>query len=89
MAAEIQLNEAEFIVLKSLNREMMLKSEEIKSTYANDAATKEKKMKEIIAGFNSKLTPVLRPYQLQAFSAMSLSANTWAVSDSKIAVTSK
>ena len=67
MATELQLNEAEFIKLKALNRERVLKSDEVASMYSNDPAILTAKLSEIEADFDKQFTALLNPVQLAAY----------------------
>ncbi|QNF35353.1 hypothetical protein HUW51_22515 [Adhaeribacter swui] len=67
MATELQLNEAEFIKLRSLNRERILKSDEIATLYSADATVMAAKMKEVEDNFDKQFTAILNPVQLAAY----------------------
>ena len=67
MATELQLNEAEFIKLRSLNRERILKSDEIAVLYAADAAVMATKLKTVEDNFDKQFTAILNPVQLAAY----------------------
>ena len=67
MATELQLNEAEFIKLRSLNRERILKSDEIAVLYRADSALMATKLNEVEANFDKQFTAILNPVQLAAY----------------------
>ncbi len=67
MATELQLNEAEFIKLRSLNRERILKSDEIAVLYGSDPALMATKLKEVDDSFDKQFTAILNPVQLAAY----------------------
>ncbi|RDC62814.1 hypothetical protein [Adhaeribacter pallidiroseus] len=67
MATELQLNEAEFIKLRSLNRERILKSDEIAVLYGSDAAVVATKLKEVEDNFDKQFTAILNPVQQAAY----------------------
>jgi len=67
LAKALLLNEAEYIQLKTLNRERLLKLEEIADTFSNDAVTREAKMQEVENYFTKKIRKFLTPSQMQAF----------------------
>ncbi len=69
MANSLRLNEPEYIKLKALNRELILKTDEIKASATYDAATRSAKLKEIAVAYDKAVTAILTPNQLQAYEA--------------------
>ncbi len=67
MATELQLNEAEYIKLRALNRERILKSDEISAMYNHDPAILTAKLKEVEINFDKKFSALLNPVQLAAY----------------------
>ncbi|PSR53562.1 hypothetical protein AHMF7605_08495 [Adhaeribacter arboris] len=67
MATELQLNEAEYIKLRALNRERILKSDEIAAMYSDNPAILASKLKEVETDFDKKFTALLNPVQLAAY----------------------
>ena len=67
MATELQLNEAEFIKLRSLNRERILKSDEIAVLYSSDSTVMAAKIKEVEENFDKQFSAILNPVQLAAY----------------------
>ncbi|QMU28923.1 hypothetical protein [Adhaeribacter radiodurans] len=67
MATELQLNEAEYIKLRALNRERILKSDEIAAMYNNDPTLVAAKLKEVEVNFDKKFTALLNSVQLTAY----------------------
>lgn len=67
MATELQLNEAEYIKLKALNRERVLKSDEVATMYSNDPAILTAKLNEVESEFDKQFTSLLNPVQLAAY----------------------
>jgi len=69
MTAELGLNESEYIRLKALNRERIVKGDEIAEFYTNDPDMKAKKLMELENNFDKKFRAMLNPNQLAAYSA--------------------
>ena len=67
MATELQLNEVAFIKLRSLNRERILKADEVAAMYSNEPAIAEAKLNEIEKSFNKKFLALLNPVQIAAY----------------------
>ncbi|MDQ3290055.1 MAG: hypothetical protein M3Q05_02075 [Bacteroidota bacterium] len=67
MATELQLNEAEYIKLRALNRERILKSDEMAAMYGSDSAVLTAKLKEVEVNFDKKFSVLLNPVQLAAY----------------------
>jgi hypothetical protein len=76
MASELGLNEAEYLKLLALNRERVVKSDEIAELYAHDQGLQTKKLLELEASFDKKFKTMLSPTQLAAYKAYSLSPAT-------------
>ncbi|GEO06934.1 hypothetical protein AAE02nite_45980 [Adhaeribacter aerolatus] len=69
MAAELGLNESEYIRLKAFNRERIVKGDQISEFYANNPEMKTKKLLELEANFDKKFKTMLNPTQLAAYAA--------------------
>ena|SRR5687768_5273898 len=69
MTAELGLNESEYIRLKALNRERIVKGDEIAEFYSNDPDMKVKKLQELENNFDKKFKSMLNPSQLAVYSA--------------------
>lgn len=69
MATELGLNESEYIKLKALNRERIIKSDEIAEMYSNDATMQSKKLNELETSFDKKFRAMLNADQLAAYMA--------------------
>jgi hypothetical protein len=83
MASELGLNEAEYLKLQALNRERVVKSDEIAELYSHDQALQTKKLLELEASFDKKFKVMLSPTQVAAYNAYRLSPDTEiALSDS-------
>lgn len=67
MAQELRLNEIGYIKLKELNRERMLATQEILSSYSNDSHLLEEKLEELATSYDKKVTAFLNANQLQAY----------------------
>ena len=76
MAAELGLNEAEYLKLQALNRERVVKSDEIAEFYAHDREIQAKKLLELEASFDKKFKAMLSPNQLAAYNAYRQSPDT-------------
>lgn len=69
MAAELGLNESEFIRLKAYNRERIVKGDQIAEFYSNNPLLKAKKLQELETSFDKKFKAMLNPTQLAAYAA--------------------
>jgi hypothetical protein len=69
MAAELGLNESEYLKLKALNRERVVKSDEIVELYSQDQPLMDKKLQELELNFDKKFKAMLSPSQLAAYAA--------------------
>ncbi|MDB5262845.1 MAG: hypothetical protein JWQ14_2126 [Adhaeribacter sp.] len=69
MTAELGLNESEYIRLKALNRERIVKGDEIAEYYSNNPDIKAAKLQELENNFDKKFRNMLNPSQLAAYSA--------------------
>jgi hypothetical protein len=68
MSSQLNLNESEYIRLRSLNRERFLKASEITRMYSNDVAMRDKKMNEMQNAYETELQSFLNAKQLEAYS---------------------
>jgi sulfate adenylyltransferase subunit 1 (EFTu-like GTPase family) len=76
MASELGLNESEYLRLKALNRERVVKSDEIAELYAGDQTLQTKKLLELETSFDKKLKAMLSPSQLATYAAYRQSPDT-------------
>jgi hypothetical protein len=76
MASELGLNEAEYLKLQALNRERVVKSDEIAEFYAHDQEIQAKKLLELEASFDKKFKAMLSPNQLAAYNTYRQSPDT-------------
>ncbi len=76
MAAELGLNEPEYLKLKALNRERVVKADEIAELYSQDQALMDKKLQELEFNFDKKFKAMLSPSQLAAYAAYRQSPDT-------------
>jgi len=67
MALELRLNEHEYIKLKQLNRERIVKTNDLLHTYGDNATVLKEKMKELELAYAQKITSFLTPNQLHAY----------------------
>jgi len=68
MATELNLNESEYLRLRSLNRERVVKADEIAELYGDNQEMLTKKINELEISFDKKFTAMLNPTQLAAYS---------------------
>jgi hypothetical protein len=76
MASELGLNESEYLRLKALNRERVVKSDEIAELYSHDQALQAQKLQELETSFDKKFKAMLSPSQLAAYAAYRQSPDT-------------
>jgi hypothetical protein len=69
MTAELGLNESEYIRLKALNRERIVKGDEISEFYSSNPEMKAQKLAELENNFDKKFKAMLSPSQLAAYAA--------------------
>jgi hypothetical protein len=69
MTAELGLNESEYIRLKALNRERIIKGDEISEYYSNNPQLRTQKLEELENNFDKKFKAMLSPSQLAAYAA--------------------
>ena len=67
MALELRLNEPEYIKLKELNRERLVKTDALLQTHGQNSAALQKLMQEVEADYEQKLVAFLTPNQLHAY----------------------
>ena len=67
MAFELRLNEPEYIKLKELNRDRLVKTEALLELYNSNAPALNEKMQEIEVAYEQKLASFLTPKQLNAY----------------------
>lgn len=67
MAIELRLNEPEYIKLKELNRDRLVKTEALLELYNSNAPALNEKMQEIEVAYEQKLASFLTPRQLNAY----------------------
>lgn len=76
MASQLGLNESEYLRLKALNRERVVKSDEIAELYSHNQALQSQKMQELEESFDKKFRSMLSPSQAAAYAAYRLSPDT-------------
>jgi len=90
MATELGLNESEFLRLKAMNRERIVKADEIAEFYNDNQEMLAKKINELELSFDKKFTAMLNPSQLAAYSQYKHRPNSQiALSSENKATTSK
>lgn len=67
MALELRLNEPEYIKLKELNRERLVKTDALLQTYGQNSPALQEIMQEVEADYEQKLVSILTPNQLHAY----------------------
>ncbi|RNI26254.1 hypothetical protein [Rufibacter latericius] len=68
MVQSIGLNESEYITVKALNQERLVKAAEVAKMYGSDAEMRDARLKEIESNFESELFKVLNSRQVEAYS---------------------
>jgi len=68
MATELGLNESEYIRLKTMNRERVIKADELAELYSDNQELMNKKIYELEVSFDKKFTAILSQRQLAAYS---------------------
>ncbi|MGV3640728.1 MAG: hypothetical protein ACO1NZ_09430 [Adhaeribacter sp.] len=76
MASQLGLNESEYLRLKALNRERVVKSDEIAELYAHNQVLQSQKMQELEESFDKKFRAMLSPSQAAAYASYRLSPDT-------------
>ena len=69
MSAQMGLNEMDYIKLKTINHDNMLRASEINKAYANDATLREMKISELQADYEKQLRAMLSSKQMEAYAA--------------------
>lgn len=69
MTLKLELNEPNYIKLKSLNRERLTQTEALLQTYQDDKAGLEDKIKEVELAYEKKLHALLSEKQREAYAA--------------------
>jgi len=67
MASELGLNESEYLRLKAMNRERVVKADEIAELYGETPEVLNKKIFELEVSFDKKFTAMLNPSQLATY----------------------
>ncbi|WP_026464890.1 hypothetical protein [Adhaeribacter aquaticus] len=84
MASELGLNEIEYMKLKSLNTDRLIKADELAELYKHDHAMLARKIYELETSYDRKLKAMLNPNQLNTYAAYRHSpASDLAFSDPK------
>ena len=68
MSTELDLNELEYLRLKAMNRERVIKADELAELYSDNQEVLNKKIYELEICFDKKFTAILNPSQLAAYS---------------------
>lgn len=69
MSVKLGLNESDYIRLKNMNRENLVKADEITNTYKNDVAMRNQKLQELQTSYDSQLRTFLSSKQLEAYAS--------------------
>jgi len=67
MATELGLNESEYLRLKAMNRERVVKADELAELYSANPEVLNKKIYELEVSFDKKFTAMLNPSQLASY----------------------
>ena len=84
MSVKLGLNESEYIKLKNINREKLVKADEITNMYKNDVSMRNAKLSELQNNYDSQLRTFLNTKQLDAYASYKVSnKNFTALEDDK------
>lgn len=75
MAAELQLNELEYIKVRTLNTEKLAALYQVRNAYQNDPEMKEKKFAELNQAYRQELTQLLNTAQVEKYLSWEGNAN--------------
>ncbi|KAA3436071.1 hypothetical protein [Rufibacter hautae] len=68
MVQSIGLNESEYLQVKTLNQQRLVKAAEVAKMYSNDAEMRDTRLKEIETTFETELFKLLNSRQVEAYS---------------------
>ena len=77
MSAQLGLNEMDYIKLKTLNHDNMVRATEINTAYANDATLREMKISQLQADYETQLRAMLSAKQMEAYVAYKQNKNNY------------
>ena len=63
--------------IKNLNREKIVKSDEISNTYKNDVSMRNSKLEELQTSYDNQLTSILNPKQKEAYASYKTSNSSY------------
>jgi len=69
MSVKLGLNESDYIRLKNINRENMVKADEIANSYKNDASMRTQKLQELQTSYDAQLRTFLNNKQMEAYAS--------------------
>src|SRR6476620_3391158 len=69
MSVKLGLNESDYIRLKNINRENMVKADEIANSYKNDASMRTQKLQELQTSYDAQLRTFLNNKQIEAYAS--------------------
>lgn len=69
MSVKLGLNESDYIRLKNINREKLVKADEITNMYKNDMGMRNAKLSELQNNYDTQLRSFLNTKQLDAYAS--------------------
>ena len=77
MSVKLGLNESDYIKVKNLNRERLVKADEIANTYKNDASMRNSKLAELQTTYDNQLSSILNSKQKEAYASYKTSNSSY------------
>ena len=77
MSVKLGLNESDYIKVKNLNREKMVKSDEITNMYKNDVSMRNSKLAELQNTYDNQLASILNLKQKEAYASYKTSNSSY------------
>ena len=77
MSVKLGLNESDYIKVKNLNREKLVKADEIANTYKNDASMRNSKLTELQTTYDNQLSTILNSKQKEAYASYKSSNSSY------------
>ena len=77
MSVKLGLNESDYIKVKNLNRERLVKADEISNTYKNDVSMRDSKLAELQTTYDNQLSSILNLKQKEAYALYKTSNSSY------------
>ena len=77
MSVKLGLNESDYIRLKNINRENMVKADEIANNFKNDATMRNQKLQELQSSYDAQLRTFLNNKQMEAYASYKTSSGNF------------